>query len=58
MLASPLRRWPYNNRALVQRIVFGVGSCTQRSQTALVAGWANLFRYIDSVDDAGPSLKN
>ena len=58
MLAHHLRRWPNKNRALVQRIVFDVGSCTRRSQTTLEAGWATLFRYIDSVDDAGPSLRN
>ena len=45
--------WLNINSASAQRIVFDVGSCTRHYHTALDAGCATLFRYIESVDDAG-----
>ena len=46
MLAHQLQRWPNINSELVQRIVFDVGSCTRRSQTALDAGWPTAIIYL------------
>ena len=52
MLAHYLRRWTNINSALVQRIVFDVGSCTstRRSQTALDAGWPTAIIYLQPQD--------
>ena len=50
MQAYQLWRWPNINSELVQRIVFDVGSCTRRSQTALDADWSTALIYLQPQD--------